>query len=62
MLLCGLNISGSCQGPEVCSCDHGNENWNFTKVGLIFLAKTFCGEDYITRNLMTCTHHQILFG
>jgi hypothetical protein len=20
------------------------------------------GEDYITRNLMTCTHHQILFG
>jgi hypothetical protein len=20
------------------------------------------GEDYITRNLMTCTHHQTLFG
>jgi hypothetical protein len=20
------------------------------------------GEDYITRNLMVCTHHQILFG
>jgi hypothetical protein len=20
------------------------------------------GEDYITRNLMTCTHHQILWG
>jgi hypothetical protein len=23
---------------------------------------TGIGEDYITRNLMTCTHHQILFG
>jgi hypothetical protein len=23
---------------------------------------TGSGEDYITRNLMTCTHHQILFG
>jgi hypothetical protein len=23
---------------------------------------TRSGEDYITRNLMICTHHQILFG
>jgi hypothetical protein len=23
---------------------------------------TGSGEDYITRNLMICTHHQILFG
>jgi hypothetical protein len=23
---------------------------------------TGSGEDYTTRNLMTCTHHQILFG
>jgi hypothetical protein len=23
---------------------------------------TGSGEHYITRNLMTCTHHQILFG
>jgi hypothetical protein len=46
-----------------------NKDWGCSRIGCwgryLGLRGTWrqgSGEDYITRNLMTCTHHQILFG
>jgi hypothetical protein len=36
--------------------------WLVRKSFISAFYRNASGEDYITRNLMTCTHHQILFG
>jgi hypothetical protein len=33
---CGLDASGSGQGPEAASCEHDNEHWGSMKTGTFF--------------------------